>query len=692
MAGSVSILNGSTFALSDERGDVDAGVVPEHGFFADDTRFLSHWKLVVNGHAPELISVAQPDQFSAQFFLSIDRPSVYAAPNASLVRARVTDERWLEELTVMNHTAEPFAIELRLEARADFADLFEVKDGADRTRAIDVACGDRGLVMTYRRGAFERRTTIRVDRAPDVIAGTTMTFRVLVAPRDVFVLNVEITPRARQPGRDLAARPIGTSFRRVRQHLHRELSEWLADVPLLETDWDPLQDAYRRSITDLGALRFAPSGNGDTLPAAGLPWFMTLFGRDSLLTSYQALPFLPQLARSTLRVLAERQSDRRDDFRDAEPGKILHEIRHGERTVFGEVPFSPYYGSVDATPLFLVLLDEYERWTGDRDLVRDLEPAARAALDWISLHGDTNDDGFVDYRARNTATGLVNQCWKDSWNSIVFADGRLAAPPIATCEVQGYVYDAQQRCARLADEVWGDPSLAARLRADAATLRAAFHERFVSDDLARVALALDGDGARVDSRTSNPGHLLWSGLLDAGIGAQVAADLLGDPLFSGWGVRTMADDEVAYNPLEYHNGTVWPHDNSIIVAGLARYGHREDANTIAIALLRAAASFGGRLPEVFAGYPAANTGVPVEYPTSSRPQAWAAGSTLLLLRSMLGLQAQDGELVCDPVIPPEIGHVHLLGMRGGWGVRDVVADGDPALARYRGALNAGTIA
>jgi glycogen debranching enzyme len=450
------------------------------------------------------------------------------------------------------------------------------------------------------------------------------------------------------------------------------LGDFLANTPRLETDWDPLEHVYERSLIDLAALRFETTlFPGQPMPAAGLPWFMTVFGRDSLLTSFQALPFVPELAETTLRVLAKYQATEVDDFRDAEPGKILHEIRFGELTHFDERPHSPYYGTADATPLFLVLLDEVERWTGNTDLVRELEPAARAALDWIDRWGDRDGDGYVEYDRRNTETGLENQCWKDSWDSIRFADGTVAGGPIATCEIQGYVYDAKVRSARLAREVWGDDKLADRLEAEAEELKRRFNEDFWLEDRGFYALALDGEKRRVDSLTSNVGHLLWSGIVPEDRAERLAEHLVGDALFSGWGIRTMAEGEGGYNPIRYHNGTVWPHDNSLIAHGLARYGFRDEAARVALATLEAAAFFRYRLPEVFAGYRRGRTSFPVEYPTASSPQAWATGTPLLLLRVLLGLEPDGDELRSDAYLPDTIEQIELTGVPGRWGRADV---------------------
>ncbi len=372
-------------------------------------------------------------------------------------------------------------------------------------------------------------------------------------------------------------------------------------------------------------------------------------------------------------MLAARQGTKVDDFRDEEPGKILHEIRFGELTHFGERPHSPYFGTADATPLFLVLLEEYERWTGDDELVRGLEPSARAALEWIDRYGDRDGDGYVEYARRNEETGLENQCWKDSWNSIIWNDGTLAALPRATCEIQGYVYDAKRRAARLARDVWRDDALAGRLERETAELRRRFNDDFWMPERDFFAVALDGEKRRVDTLTSNVGNLLWSGIVDDDKAATVASQLMSDRFFSGWGVRTMAEGEGPYNPIEYHNGTVWPHDNAFVAAGLARYGYRTEAARIALAMIEAATFFGYRLPETFAGYARWRTNCPVEYPSACSPQAWATGAPLLLLRVLLGLEPDGDELRVDPVLPDAISRLVLRRIPGRWGRAEAVA-------------------
>jgi glycogen debranching enzyme len=662
----ISILDGSTFLVSDLRGDIDASPDQPHGFFFRDTRFLSRWLLTANGSPLDVLSTDENQYFTAQFFLVPPTGSVNDNPTVSVIRKRSIGDGFHEDVTVINHGGDALEFELRLDAGSDFADLFEVKDALAKKGDTSTRVEGDTLVLAYRRDDFVRETRIRASREA-ALDERGLTFKLRIEPHSewntcIFVQPVTTEAKAiKYRHDDEEAKPnIGMS-----------LAEFLANAPQLESDWDPLEHVYERSLTDLAALRFETTlFPGQPMPAAGLPWFMTVFGRDSMLTSFQALPFVPELAETTLRVLAKYQATEVDDFRDAEPGKILHEIRFGELTHFDERPHSPYYGTADATPLFLVLLDEAERWTGNAELVRELEPAARAALEWIDRWGDSDGDGYVEYDRRNKETGLENQCWKDSWDSIRFSDGSIAKAPVATCEIQGYVYDAKARIARLARDHWNDDELAARLEREAEELKERFNRDFWIEQRGFYALALDGEKRQVDSLTSNVGHLLWSGIVPEDRAGILADQLVGEALFSGWGVRTMAEGEGGYNPIRYHNGTVWPHDNSLIAHGLARYGFREEAARVALATLEAATFFRYRLPEVFAGYRRGRTSFPVEYPTASSPQAWATGTPLLLLRVLLGLELDGDELHSDPHLPDKIEWIELAGIPGRWGHAD----------------------
>jgi glycogen debranching enzyme len=668
-ADTISILDGSTFVVSDRRGDIDAAPEQPHGFFYRDTRFLSRWILHLDDRPLDVLSTDDLEYFSAQFFLYPPTGTIYENASLSLIRQRSVGDGFHEDVTVLNHAAGAVRISFALQADADFADLFEVKDAQKKRGELYRGVRDGSLVLGYRRGDFVRETIVSSPDGTATEGG--LSFEVDLPAHSEWTTCIDVMPVA-----DVSVRMKHGhgSMRDPVPNMKLGLEQWIDEAPKLESSWDKLGHIYWRSLVDLAALRFYPDIlPGASIPAAGLPWFMALFGRDSVMTSYQALPFVPELAETTLRVLAARQGTDYDDFRDEEPGKILHELRVGELTHFHERPHSPYFGTVDATPLWLVLLDETERWTRNAGLVRELEPNARAALAWIDDYGDLDGDGFVEYQRRNLESGLENMCWKDSWNSILFADGANSALPRATCEVQGYVYDAKRRCARLAREIWNDPELAARLEAEAEDLKVRFNRDFWMDDRSAFALALDRDKRRVDSLTSNIGHLLWSGIVDDDKAGAIAEHLMSDAMFSGWGVRTMAEGEGGYNPIEYHNGTVWPHDNSFIAAGLRRYGHAHAAARIAFAILEAATYFDWRLPEVFAGYRRSATHVPVEYPTASSPQAWATGSPLLLLRSVLGLGPAGDHLDSEPVLPDGIAELALRGFRGPWRGAEVAA-------------------
>ena len=666
-APNIAILEGNTFVVSDRRGDVEGSPTDTQGLFADDTRFLSRWVLTLDGRRPAVLSTDDIEYFEAQFFLAPSSGTIYVDAELSIMRKRAVARGFFETLLVSNHSTKPIEIELHIEAGADFADLFEVKDALQKKGRTYRKIEQDRLVLGYARETFVRETWIV---APDAsIDEHGITFRIQLPPHGEWSTKVEV----RVVSSSDAARRGLTDPMATREERQKHIASALGEAPEVRTDWLGLVQTYGRSIVDLAALRYFPLLlPGGSMPAAGLPWFMAVFGRDSILTSLQALPFAPELAATTLRILAARQGTRMDPFRDEEPGKILHESRQGEMTAFAERPHSPYFGAADSTPLFLVLLDEYELWSGDSELVRQLEGPARAALQWIDEHGDRMNNGYVSYQRRNEETGLENQCWKDSWTSIIFRDGSLSRLPRACCEIQGYAYDAKMRCARLARRFWNDPALAARLEREAADLKARFNRDFWLPERQCFALAIDGDGRQVDSITSNIGHLLWSGIVDEDKAPHVARHLMGDGLFSGWGVRTMAEGEGGYNPVGYHVGTVWPHDNSIIALGLNTYGYREESARIASAILQAAGYFQYRLPEAFAGYPRERTLFPVEYPTACSPQAWATGAPLLLLRTMLGLEPRGNRLMVDAALPPAMEWLQVRGLRGRWGVVDAV--------------------
>ena len=671
----VKILNGNTFVVSDARGDIEASLTDPTGLFSFDTRFLSTWLLTVNGERLTSLSTDDLQYFEARFFLVPGIGSVYVNTTLSVIRQRAVGDGFHEELSILNHDDAPVDLTVRIDADSDFADLFEVKDALQKKGSYANRAEEGSLVLTYRRDSYERSTAISSSQ-PCTFDENGLTFAITIGPHAAWTTELDVAIEMPGQEQDGDGQSLAKQVKRPITNMAQNLARWLDEAPRLACDWETLVRTYRRSLVDLAALRFSPLTAGrHSLPAAGLPWFMTLFGRDSIFTSLQALPFTSELAATTLRELGIRQGTRIDDFRDEDPGRILHEMRFGEMTAFEERPHSPYFGSADATPLYVVLLDEYERWTGDRKLVRDLEDEARAALHWIDAYANLQGNGYIAYKRRNAETGLENQCWKDSWDSISYRDGRLPGFPRATCELQGYAYDAKVRGARLAREFWHDPAFATQLEKEAADLKRRFNRDFWVADGEYFAVALDADGRQVDSLTSNNGHLLWSGIVDKSKAKAVVGHLMSDRLFSGWGIRTLAVGESRYNPIGYHNGTIWPFDNSFIAWGLRRYGFKDEAAVVAAGILEASPFFDGRLPEAFGGYPQSMTKYPVQYPTACSPQAWSTGTPLLLLRTMLGLVPMGDHLVVDPALPTTIGQLELLDIPGRWGRIDAFGRG-----------------
>jgi glycogen debranching enzyme len=670
--GQVQILDGNTFVVSDMAGDVEASLTDPTGLFAYDMRCLSRWVLSINGQRLTALSTDDLHYYEARFFLVPGSGSVYVNAKLSVIRVRQVGDGFHEQLTILNHETAPVDLDVRIDAQSDFADLFEVKDRLAKKGTLYAEPEAKRLVLGYRREAFVRETWITATGKPRFDEDG-LSFTVSIPAHGSWTTDLDVVT---------ALLPAGERHERTKhvagssRDMAADLDAWLAAAPTVQCDWEPLSVAYHRGLVDLAALRFtARTQPGHSLPAAGLPWFMAMFGRDSILTSLQALPFAPELAATTLRALGERQGMHTDDFRDEDPGRILHELRSGELTAFEERPHSPYFGSADATPLWIVLLDEHERWTGDPSIARDFEREARLALAWIDDYADLQGNGYIAYETRNKASGLENQCWKDSWDSISYHDGELPGFPRATCELQGYAYDAKVRGARLARLVWKDDGLADRLEREAAQLKRRFNRDFWLADRGYYAVALDADGRRVDSLTSNIGHLLWSGIVSKANARRVARHLLSPAMFTGWGIRTLAEGEARYNPIGYHVGTVWPFDNSFIAWGLRRYGFKTEAARVAAGILEASQYFRGRLPEAFAGYPRELTDQPVQYPTACMPQAWSTGTPLLLLRTMLGLEPMGDHLIIDPALPAEIGHLELLDIPGRWGRIDAFGRG-----------------
>jgi glycogen debranching enzyme len=648
------ILDGCTFFLSDGIGDTD-GRGPA-GLFYRDVRHLSRWLLRVDGEPVVPLSSRRVDYFSARVVGATTDDG--DAPPVSVRRDRFVTEGMHEDVVVQNLTDDARSVRLELAYASDFADVMEAQDGNGAGRHW-IETRPRSVVLWSEREGYRRGTAISFNRAGRVGRDRAV-FDVDLPPRAAWSLCVDVTPVA-----DGARRPPlvrCNSFHQYPGKMPVSLDQWLADAPELVSDEDAIRHTYRQSLLDLAALRVRPDTvlMREAMPGGGVPWYMAVFGRDSLIASYQALPFRAELAAATLQALARMQATAWDNYRDAEPGKILHELRRGTLAALGQVPHTPYYGAHDATLLWLILLDEYLRWTDDVALVKRLEPNMRAALAWLEGPADLDGDGYLEYRKRSSSErALENHCWKDSTGSIRFADGRQAAGPIATCEIQGYAYDARLRTAGLLRDVFGDGDEAARLEEHAAALKRRFNRDFWVRGRRHYALALDGEKNQVDALTSNTGHLLWSGIVADERAGGVVRRLMRDDMFSGWGLRTMSSLDAAYHPLEYHNGTVWPHDTAIVAEGMRRYGFGDEAARVCAALFDAAKAFSYQLPELFAGFRRDETAMPVEYPKALKPQSWAAGAPLLALRTLLGLDAVDGRLHSRPRLPAGVERLAL---------------------------------
>jgi glycogen debranching enzyme len=656
-SGTVTLVQQTSFCLSGEEGDIRPGGA--QGVYADDTRLLARLELTVGDAPLELLSVAQDDASRATFVLRTPPPDGQADSRVMVLRRRSVDRGLEETIELRNDGRSPFHTTVTIDLDADLADVFVVKQGD--LPATHVLADVEGDTVRYRRAGSGAQSH-GVDSVEVRAEGATLS-------RCHARWTVGLPARGRWQGH-LSVRPATDArFSPGPRRLTQRREAWRHGAPALRTDLRSLDVAYEASLRDLTALRlFGEDPHGLPVVAAGAPWFMTLFGRDSLLTAYMTLMVGHDLAVGVLETLARLQGTRTDPDADEQPGRILHEVRYGGASV--------YYGSADATPLFVLLLGECLRWGVPWTRLEPLLPHADRAIEWIERYGDRDGDGYVEYE-RMTPHGLVNQGWKDSADAIVFADGRVAKTPIALCEVQGYVYGAYQARAALARRA-GDDGLARDCEQKARGLRDRFDRDFWMPEHGHYALALDGEKRRVDALASNMGHCLWTGIALPERARETAGRLTSSELFTGWGVRTLATSMASFNPMSYHCGSVWPHDTAIAVAGLARYGFTREAATIGLALLEAAEDEDGRLPELFTGLARDDVSRPVAYPTSCSPQAWASAAPLLVLRSLLRLEpdAASGSVSIDPVALSDVGELVLDGVPVGNHRLRVTAAGD----------------
>ncbi len=696
----IAIHQGQTVLISDEDGQI--GWPSERGLYFMDTRLISSWSIYANGAPWVLLNGGAIAYYAARIFLTngdvLTQDGPIAARTISLVISREIDGGMHEDLDITNHGTTAVRFNLEVAPRCDFADTFEAKANKiiRRGQISTMWSPERqALSNTYRNADFMRSVTITAVGAPALYSNGRLSFQVELAPGASWhcCLRYDLAD-----GGTVIPAPSDCVAHDAESRHAESLRDWQSRVLRITTSNEEYYRFFHQAIDDMAALRL-PSLSGDHmvfLPAAGLPWFMAPFGRDSLIVSVQNIMVYPEFARGALEVLGGLQATERDDYRDAEPGKIMHELRYGELAHFKLIPHTPYYGTADATPLWLITLHAAWRATGDRDLLERHLETAEACLTWIDQYGDRDGDGFQEYQTRSTA-GYENMGWKDSGEAVMYPDGSLVRGPKALCELQGYVYDAWLRMAKMY-EALGNPARADRLRVKAAKLFEQFNAAFWDEAGGYYAYALDGDKKQVLSVASNPGHCLWSGIVPPDRAARVVKRLMAPDMWSGWGIRTLSADHVSFNPYAYQLGSVWPHDNSIIATGFKRYGFHAEAARVARDISGAASHFQtNQLPELFAGVQKDGTNFPVQYLGANVPQAWAAGSAFLLLQAMLGVvpDAPHASLFIDPALPEWIPDVTLSNLRVGESVlsirfwrdgedtRHEVLAGDPALVKRR---------
>lgn len=687
----LTISQGRTFMVTDQRGDINAHT--DEGVYAIDTRFFSFYRLYINRQPWNLVNSCQLTFYASRIHLTnppiTTENGVIPGNTIRLTIDRAVSQGIHEDFYIENYTGQQISFLLELELRSDFADLFEVKSKNQVLRGkIQTTWSDTKdtLRTSYDNKDFHRASVYRVPHStvPVGYANGRIFFDITLQPGEDWhscgEMILEHGQRIRKPlyalcrdgqtGNKNNGSVPGTGQEPVSDYDERQ-ARWQARCTDVETPNEHVFRMYRQAVEDMGALRIYDLDVSDEawVPAAGVPWFVTLFGRDSLIVSLQNMSVSPGFARGALKRLAEYQATERDDWRDAQPGKILHEIRFGELAHFHKVPHTPYYGTADATILYLIVLSETYRWTGDTDLLRDYREVAERCLDWIDHWGDLDGDGFQEYKTYSSL-GYENVGWKDSGDAVVYADGSQVKQPKALCELQGYVYDARLRMAEIFRAL-GDETRAGQLEQQAATLKQQFNQAFWMENEGCYAYGLDPEKRPITSIASNPGHCLWSGIADPEKAARTAKRLLQPDMWSGWGIRTLSSQNPAYNPLSYQCGSIWPHDNGIIAAGFKRYGLIQETNQVIRGIFDAARRFDAyRLPEVYAGLSreGRHADFPALYPGGANiPQAWASGSIFQMLQTILGLRADapHKRLYVCPTLPTWLPEIELRRLRIG---------------------------
>jgi glycogen debranching enzyme len=671
----ITINNGNTFLVSEFDGSI--GNASDQGLYSRDTRYISFYQLYLNGEPWTLLNAGAIAYYASRAYLVNPKVATEAgeiAPGSvGMVLSRVIAQGLHEDIDIHNYGSKHVQFNLELLIRSDFADIFEVRaKQLIRRGHIQTEWKGQELITRYANRDFRRKLVVRVEclNSEALYGNGRIGFVVDLQPGASWHACCKhdlVEPERLRPAPDKCAH----------DHDKSEASEnlvlWRQVTAQITTSNEDIYRLYRQSVEDMAALRLQLGDTGrDLLAAAGVPWFVTLFGRDSLIVSLQSMNVYPDFARGALRSLADLQATEVDEYRDAEPGKIPHEIRYGELAYFKQIPHTPYYGTADATILYLITLHEAWKWLGDDLLLSRYEEVALKCLEWIDQYGDRDGDGFQEYQTRSQH-GYENMGWKDSGEAVVYPDGSLVKGPKALCELQGYVFDAKTRTAEAAEHL-GHTELAGKLRNEAADLQQRFEEHFWCDDVGYYAYALDGDKKPVRTIASNAGHLLWSGIAHPDRGERVMRRLLEPDMWSGWGIRTLSEKNPAYNPFSYQNGSVWPHDNGIIAMGFKRYGFAKEAAMIARDISEAASYFVfNRLPELYAGIRREPGTFPVQYLGANVPQAWAAGSVFHLLRAILGLEADapSKKLYINPTLPHWLPDITVRKLRVGKATVDI---------------------
>jgi len=667
----LAIKEGDQFLYTDFQGNIMADNTCGLGFYAQDTRFLSCWELYLNDRKPIPLSTSANRDYMAHIELTnadiIENGElIIPQETINIRRLRVIGNGLMERVRLKNYNAFPVNLHLQVAFYADFADIFEVRgfQRLERGQLFKSKLTGDTLVLAYLgRDNVLRQSRISFSSVPDSWEATynkvKVDYLISLKSHGRRMINFYIIPQIGPVKKKIPKFNVAISG------LRRNYNAWEQACTKFGTGNDIYNNVIDRGRADIRALITATDTG--SIISAGIPWYVAAFGRDALITAIQTMILNPEPARNTLEMLALFQGRVEDPWRDEQPGKILHEIRRGELARLNEIPHTPYYGSVDSTPLFLLAMSEYYKWTGDLDFIRSHEKNLQAALGWMDKYGDMDGDGFIEYQ-RRSERGLINQGWKDSYDAVIHTNGEMAKGAIALIEVQAYVYYAKKRLSLIYTDL-GNVNLASKLKKEAAKLKKIFNERFWMEEEEYFALALDGDKKQVKTITSNPGQALWSGIVDEDKAEKVIKRLLAPDMFSGWGIRTVSKQARNYNPMSYHNGSVWPHDNAIIIRGLKRYGFEEQAEIVATGMFEAATHHAyNRLPELFCGFTRRGNNWPVEYPVACVPQAWASGSMFMILQSILGLTPDAPSSILyvnEPRLPPWLNYVKLSDFRIG---------------------------